>query len=373
MFKRFLIVVLLMLTAVLGTAQDNDTPTETLLLNFIPNIQYAPFYVAQELGLFEQQGVSIEFDYLDEPVVLDLVAADRHAFGMVSGEQVILGRSQDRPVTFVYEWYQQYPVGLVFSADSGIESVADLTEVRVGLPGRFGASYTALTTMLESAELSEGDIALEEIGYNAPDVICVGGVDAAVVYINNEPLQIRERAADGNCGDITGVDVLPVASVSDLISNGIITNETMLAEHPERVAAVVKAFDDAVQITIENPAYAYQLSVDYVEGLPADADFIAALQDLADMQDAALAAGMDAEEIAAGRAAMLTTLQELFGSGATLQFEVLLETIKLWEADQIGYSDLAGWENMQDTLLALQLIDAPIALEDAYTNAYLPE
>jgi NitT/TauT family transport system substrate-binding protein len=371
MFKRSFVVILLMLTAAVGRAQE--TPAETFLLNFIPNIQYAPFYVAQASGLYEANGVSIEYDYLDEPVVLDLVAANQNALGMVSGEQVILGRAEERPVTFVYEWYQEYPIGVVFSTDSGIESVEDLTDVRVGLPGRFGASYSALTTMLEGAGLSESDITLEEIGYNAPEVICVGGVDAAVVYINNEPLQIRERAASGDCDPVEGVAVIPVASVTDLVSNGIITNETTLAERPERVEAVVAAFDEALRLSINNPARAYLQSIDFIEGLPAEPDFVAALEAMAAEQDAFLATEPDANAITASRAAMLTALQDEFGTGVAIQFEVLLETIPLWEAEQLGFSDIAAWENMQATLLSLGLIEEATDLEGAFTNAYLPE
>lgn len=374
MFKRLLMVFLFALVPLAADAQDEPTgEAETLLLNFIPNIQYAPFYVAQAAGLFEQNGLDIAFEYLEEPVVLDLVAAGQHAFGMVSGEQVILARAQDRPVTFVYEWYQQYPIGVVYDAASGVEGVTDLTEVRLGIPGRFGASYTALTTMIESAGLTEADIQLEEIGYNAPEVICVGGVDAAVVYINNEPLQIRERAASGDCGDIEAVEVIPVAAVSDLVSNGIITNEMTIAEQPDRVEAVVAAFDAAVRLTINNPARAYLLSIDYIDGLPAEPELVAALTDLAAAQDDFVATDPTPADIAASRAAMLTTLQAEFGTTVLLQFEVLLQTIPLWEADTLGFSDVAAWENMQATLLSLGLIDEAIDLETAFTNTFLPE
>src|SRR5262249_7086497 len=130
----------------------------------------------------------------------------RH-FGIISGEQVIQARANDRPVVFVYEGYQKYPIGIATPLDSGITSVADLKGRKVGIPGRFGASYTGLTAVLAANDMTESDIDLQEIGFNAADVVCVGGVDAAVVYINNEPLQIDDRAKAGNCGTVTGVKV----------------------------------------------------------------------------------------------------------------------------------------------------------------------
>ena len=56
--------------------------------------------------------------YGDEPDGVDLIAADQLQFGFISGEQVIQARAKDRPVVFVYEWFQKYPVGIVVPADS---------------------------------------------------------------------------------------------------------------------------------------------------------------------------------------------------------------------------------------------------------------
>ncbi|RXY93128.1 ABC transporter substrate-binding protein, partial [Klebsiella pneumoniae] len=139
--------------------------------------------------------------------------------------------------------------------------------------GRFGASYIGLIALLQANGMEETDIQLETIGFVAPDVICAGGVEAAVVYLNNEPLQVQHRADAGECGDVTGITVIPLTESVDLVSNGIATNETMIAEQPETVAAVIAAFDQGVRDTINNPALTYLLSIDYIEGLPASEEF----------------------------------------------------------------------------------------------------
>ena len=178
--------------------------SERILLTFIPNIQFAPFYVGMVNGHFADQGFEVTLEHLQEPDVLDLVAAGQANFGIVSGEQVILARAQGRDVVYVYEWFQEYPVGIVMVSNDGEADLEDLNGMTVGIPGRFGASYSGLTTLLQSADLSEDDIQLNEIGFNAPDVFCLGVVEAAVVYVNNEPLQIRNRIAADDCGDTIG-------------------------------------------------------------------------------------------------------------------------------------------------------------------------
>lgn len=374
MFKCLTVILMAML-AILPTvahAQEQAPTEETLLLNYIPNIQYAPFYVALAQDLFVQNGVSIAYDYLDEPLVVDLVANGTHAFGMVSGEQVIIAREQQRPVTFIYAWYQQYPVGVVYNSATPVASAAALDSVRLGLPGRFGANYIALNALLNSAGLREEALNLQEIGYNAPEVFCVGGVDAAVVYVNNEPLQIQERIARGDCGDVTEIGVLPVADVAQLVSNGIITNEQTLAERPEIAAAVVAAFDEAVQLTLENPARAYLISLDYVEGLPASDALVDALTGFADARDTLLAAGADADALAEDTAQMRAALADEFDSAELVQLDVLLATLPLWETETRGMSQEAAWQTMAETLVSMGYIGATPDLSAAFTNDYLP-
>ena len=42
---------------------------------------------------------------------------------------------------------------------------------------------------------------LETVGFNVPELICLGHIDAAVAYLNNEPLQLHNRIAAADCGD----------------------------------------------------------------------------------------------------------------------------------------------------------------------------
>ena len=49
------------------------------------------------------------------------------------------------------------------------------------------------------------------------------------------------------------------------------------------------------------------------------------------------------------------------------------ESIKLWTQDGSGASDLAAWDNMQDLLLKMGLLSAPLELEQVFINDFLPE
>ena len=367
---RWLMLVTLALA--LPAFAQNETVDERILLTFIPNVQFAPFYVGIEDGYFADVGFKVTLEHLQEPEVLDLVAVGQANYGIVSGEQVILARSRGRDVVYVFEWFQQYPVGLVYSGEQDLSELRNLQGMTVGIPGRFGASYSGLTTLLGSAGLAESDIDLREIGFNAPEVFCLGVVDAAIVYVNNEPLQIQNLASAGDCGDVANVDVISVASQVDLVSNGLIVGRARLDEDPDAVERIVSGLTKALQAVIDNPAAAYLASLKYVDGLPDDPSLMRELQLAASQQEEYLASNPDREAVARSRLQLAADLAERFDHAALTQLHVLLHTIELWDAARLGYSDLESWQAMSDTLLTMGFLDEDTGdLGEAFTNRFV--
>ncbi len=371
MIRKFIVSALLVLFVVPVAAQDAE-PTP-FFMTFVPNVQFAQMYIGLEKGYFADAGFDLELEYGNEPDGVELIALGQYDWGVIAGEQIIIARANERPVVSVYEWWQANPIAIVTSADSGIESPADLAGRRVGVPGRFGATYSGLVAFLNANDLSEGDINLQEIGFNAPEVMCVGGVEASAVYGNNEPLQIARRVEAGDCEAVSEVRVFTVVEEADLVSNGLVTNDALVAEQPERVAAMVAAFDMGVADAVNNPFEAYLLSAPYVEGLPLSDGLRAALEAASEAQIAFLADDPSREAVAEQREAAFAALQEQFPSGELLQFEVLLETVKLWDAERLGLAEASSWALTQDTLVQMGFLDDPIDVETAFTNDFLPE
>ena len=97
MIKRIVIVLLFSVVVYGVSIAQDDLEDERFLLTFVPNIQFSPLYVAIEQGYAEDAGYNLTIEYLNEPDVVDLVAAGQANFGMVSGEQVITAVSRQRP------------------------------------------------------------------------------------------------------------------------------------------------------------------------------------------------------------------------------------------------------------------------------------
>lgn len=290
-----------------------------LPMGYIPNVQYAPFYVAVEKGYFQEAGIEVEFDYSFETDGVTLVGANNLQFALVSGEQVLLARAQGLPVVYVMAWWQDYPVAVVAKSEQNIRTLADLKGKKIGLPGPFGANYIGLRALLSAGGLAESDVTLDSIGFNQVEALASDQDQAVVVYANNEPHQLRALGYE--------LDELRVADYVQLISNGLMTNETTIAENPELVRAMVGATMRGVADAIANPAQAYSISLKYVENL-AQAD------------------------------------QEI-------QNQILASSIEFWATDRPGYSEPAAWENMQNVLLEMGLLKGTLDLSQAYTNEFV--
>jgi NitT/TauT family transport system substrate-binding protein len=291
-----------------------------LPMGYIPNIQFAPFYVAIQKGYFRDAGIEIEFDYKFETDGIKLVGAGELPFALVSGEQVLLARAQGLPVEYVTAWYQQYPVSVVARSELGILIPQDLKGKKIGLPGLFGANYVGLRALLFKAHMSESDVTLDSIGFNQVDLMAAGQQDVVVGYAANEPIQLRARGIP--------VTEIRVADYVELASNGILASEKVIKENPELVRAFVGAFLKGLSDTIKNPDEAFKISESYVPNF-ADLD-------------------------------------------PKVQKQVLETSIEQWKTDRPGYSDPQAWENMQDVLLEAGLINEKLDLNKAYTNEFIP-
>ncbi|MEN4011784.1 MAG: ABC transporter substrate-binding protein [Chloroflexota bacterium] len=327
MFKKSLLLNLLILSAILAgcAAPPAASPSPQLTavrlpVGFIPNIQFAPLYVAIERGYFREAGLDVNLDYSMETDNVALVGAGQIPFAIVSGEQVLLGRAQGLPVVYVMSWYRDFPVGVVSLKEAGIRNLEDLRGRTIGIPGTYGASYIGLQALLEAAGLNETDVRLQSIGFNQVEALTAGQVEAGVIYVTNEPIQLRSLGYD--------VDVLRVADSLSLVSNGLITNEQTLRENPQLAQKMISAILRGVQDTIADPEAAYQISTRFVENL-AQAD-------------------------------------------AATQKAVLQASLDLYQTDPWGHSDPQAWENTHNLLLKMGLIPQPLDLPAAFTNEYLP-
>jgi NitT/TauT family transport system substrate-binding protein len=325
--KRPLFLLVILTILALSACQADSTPTTntqlreiTINLTYIPNVQFAPFYVAMEKGYFAEEGLKVTLNYGNEADLIALVGSGNQQFMVASGEQVLMARAQGLPVVAVFPWYKDYPVGVVSLKEKNIQTPQDLKGKVIGLPGLYGANYIGFEALANYADLSDADYTLASIGFTQVEALVSQTVDAAVIYLPNEPSQLRALGYE--------INIIAVSDYLDLVGNSLVTNEETIANDPAVVRSVVRAFYRGVKATAENPEEAYAICAKYVENLT-EAD-------------------------------------------QAVQQAVLAESIKLWETDPQPGAQQGRWENMQQVLLQLGLMSQPIDVQGAYSDDFLP-
>jgi NitT/TauT family transport system substrate-binding protein len=288
-------------------------------MGYVADVQFAPWYVAVEQGYFAKEGIELKFDYSWETDGVRLVGSGELPFAIASGDQVILARAQGLPVTTIASWFHRFPVSVVALKESGIEKPTDLTGRRVGIPETFGASYIGWRALAAEYGLTESDIQLEVIGYTQLANLTEGRIDAAVVYANNEPVQL-DQAGEDFVQFFVGEEI-------SLVSNGIVASETVLETRPDLARAFVRAFLEGLEDTLEDPDTAFQICHTYVEGL---------------------------------------------GENEDVQRAVLSATMPYWEGDPLGESSPVAWRNTLEVMQKVELLGGSIDIDKAFTNEFLP-
>jgi len=217
-------------------------------------------------------------------------------------------------------WYGKFPVGVTALTKQGLQTPADMKGKRIGVPVLSGASYIGLRALLNAGNLKESDLQLDVIGFNQVEALVSNQSDAVVTYVANEPNVLASKGYE--------VNTLKVSDYKMLVANGLLTNEKTLRDDPQLVRRMVKATLQGLADAAANPDEAFEISKKYVENL-----------------------GQADQEI---------------------QHRVLASSIELWQLDPLGYSEPAGWDNMQEILLEMDLIQKPLDLTKAYTNDFLP-
>ncbi len=299
----------------------------TIAMPYIPNVQFAYLYEADKKGYFAEAGLDVTFDYNFENDVPQRLVQDTVQFGLISGNSMLLARAQGLPIVTVATVTQEFPVVFFSKKDQNITTVADLKGKTVGLPGRYGAAYIGLLALLYAEKVPETDLNIQEIGFTQVQALAQDQVQVASGYANNEPLQLAKQGIDLN--------VIRVADIYPLASDGLAVSEKLLADDPALVRGFVGAMLKGMQSIIDSPQEGYQTALEYIP-----------------------------------------ELQNADDATKQLQRDVLDATIPSWqsavtEAQGLGYTDKAQWDATYAFLRESGLLKQDTDVAAAFTNDYL--
>ncbi|MGH2456149.1 MAG: ABC transporter substrate-binding protein [Candidatus Limnocylindria bacterium] len=230
--------------SVLPSASAPPLRQVTLLLGFRPDVQFAPFYLAQQAGYFADAGLAVEIEHSTD--VLRLVADGQAEFGVADATDVMIARGAGIPIRYVATLFDRFPVAIIGPRGGLPADPAGLAGKRIGTPGPFGSSWHALLALLDAGGLSVDDITVREYPqFNQVEGLLNGDVDLITGFRNNEPIRLAQQ--DYQAGLITLDRAVP------LPGPGMVAGDELLAADPELVRRFAAAVAEAQAAVIDDP------------------------------------------------------------------------------------------------------------------------
>jgi NitT/TauT family transport system substrate-binding protein len=297
----------------------------TVGLGFIPSVQFAPFYYADQHGYYRDAGLTVTFQNQIDLNLITLVGQGAIDVGLADGTSVLPAVSQGIPIKYLATIYGTFPSIVFAKVSSGITGPADLRGKRIGIPGRYGSSWIMLQALLDSASLTPDDATIVEYpDFGQGAALAKGQIDAATGFANNEPVQLRLQGEK--------VSVMHIDDVVALPGPGFIAGTKTLDAKRPAIIAFIAATLHAMRDIVGKPD----------EGLDAA---IVVVPDLA--QD------------------------------RRTQAAILQATIDVWHSnggtpETYGRIDDEGWAATLDLLRRLGVVTKPIELDNVIEDLSTP-
>ncbi len=320
-----LMTILILSVAACAPAVEEETMQDvTVLLDWVPNTNHTGLYAALEEGYFAEEGLNVEIIQPSEGGSADLIAAGQADFGISYQEQVTYARTgeADLPIVAIAAVIQHNTSGFASPADKGIETPADFEGKKYGGWGS-PVEEAMLRSMMEAEGADFDELEMVNIGAMDFFASVAEHVDFTWIYYGWDGVAAEQKGMDLNFILLQDFD-----EDLDFYTPVIIASEDLLERDPGLAEAFLRATSKGYNFAIENP------------------------------------------EEAVGH--LLTHAPEIDATIALASQEYLAEEYARG-VDRWGEMEASTWANYADWLYERGLIAEPLDVEEAFTNAYLPE
>ncbi|MGP4112279.1 ABC transporter substrate-binding protein [Streptomyces sp. 4N509B] len=235
-----------------GGGDASGLDTVTVQLDYQVRGNHGMFYVADELGYFEDEGIAIEEIRTGSgsPDALRLVGDGGADFGFADLPSLVTARSQNVPVKALAAVNQSSPLGMCTVRDKvRLQSIDDLRGLTAGIHSA-GSTFIFYETLLAANGIDRSE--MEEASVTPPyeNYLIQGRVDTVPCYIDAEVPQLEDAAGgEGSLDVLLGSD-----HGYEVYGSGLFTTDELIENDPDLVQRFTNAYLRAFQYVIDNPA-----------------------------------------------------------------------------------------------------------------------
>ncbi|KWX73671.1 myristoyl transferase [Paenibacillus riograndensis] len=300
-----------------------DPVTVKLQLKWVPQAQFAGYFLAQDKGYYAEEGLKVEILPGGPDIVPEQQVAGGSAdIGVDWVASLLTSQEQEMPLVQIAQIFQKSGLVLVSKKDAGIAGPAGLKGKKVG--NWMGGNEFEILALFDKYKLdSNKDLNFTKQGFTM-DQFLGGEIDAASAMTYNEYQVILEsgvKAEDLNVIDMNDEGVA-------MLEDNLFANKEWLEANKETAAKFVRASLKGWKDAIADP----EAAVDSVMKL--------------------------AEEGSTTREHQLTMMTEV---AKLIQPEG-------FDASRLGYTDAAAFQQTADIALKFGVIKTASKTDEAYTN-----
>jgi putative hydroxymethylpyrimidine transport system substrate-binding protein len=237
---------MLVILVVCGPGAVRALQPITLMLDWFPNIDHLPIYVAREKGFFASEGVYVKVVSPSETSdALKLAAADQIQMAVSYAPQTIIAAATEVRVTAVGRLIEHPLTTLLFLQDAGIQRPQDLNGKRIGytVPGLMDVLLQAFAKINGIEQYTPINV-----GFAIAQSLTAGKVDAVM-----GPFKTYETVQMGRRGYATRYFELEQWGIPDYDELVFVCGPKFMQQHPRTVAVFVQAIQKGIRFVRAHP------------------------------------------------------------------------------------------------------------------------
>jgi putative hydroxymethylpyrimidine transport system substrate-binding protein len=232
-----------------------------VMLDWFVNPDHAALIVAEQKGLFDEQGLNVNLQEPADPSMPPkLVAAGKVDFAVTYQPELIQDVAHGLPLTRISTLIAT-PLNTLMVLEGGdIKSIADLKGKSIGTAISGGVSDATIGVMLENSGLTLTDVSIINVGWALSSSLASNKVDA--IYGGYRNFEMHQLAMEGFQGKAFFVEEEGVPPYDELV---VVANSDKL--NAAQIKRFNRALELATQFIINHPDDAWLVFKSYKKDL----------------------------------------------------------------------------------------------------------
>jgi NitT/TauT family transport system substrate-binding protein len=238
-------------------AAEGSAGSATLMLNWYPYGEHAPFYYGVQEGIFAKHGIDLTIDAGQGSTKTVQAVGSRQAdFGWADTPAVLTNIDKGVDVKSTGVFLQTTPSAVQVFADSGIEKPQDLAGRTIAVSAG-DAPTTTFPIYLDKIGVPSDQVTQQSLDAAGKMAAMLSGrVDGLIGFAHDQGPTIQNKSG-------REVRYLRYSDAGlNFFSNGLIANTATIEDNPELVQSMVDATSEAFTAAAQNP----QAAVDAMAG-----------------------------------------------------------------------------------------------------------